>query len=99
MIFVFTADHHQYQSFLHEFRLRTHQGNGGNREGQVRPLVDRDSLRGYDSAIVLAWGTYENRRDYNEVMDYCASRDIPFIPVPDLKRARFFREQSTRPRF
>lgn len=95
MIYVLAGDRGQYEGFLHEFRLRTHHGDGNNREGQCRFLSDCNyDLRGIDRAIVLVWGTAYLRGDYDEVESYCTARDIPFIQVPDLRRARHYREMA-----
>lgn len=92
MIYVFTESRSQFESFMHEFRLRAHYGQGGNREGQVIPLYEVNQLRGIDSALVLAWGTWYAHRDADEIQAICRLRDIPFVVIPDLKRQRARRD-------
>lgn len=93
MIYVFTENYRQFQGFLHEHHLREQQGN----IGQVRYLGDAyGTLQGIREGIVLAWGTWQRRLDAEEVQAYCRYRDIPFLPVPDLRRERYLREQRAR---
>ena len=97
MIYVFTKDYRQFQNFLQEFQLCEHLANGGNREGQVSYLGSDEvrveqRLRGNSHALVLAWGTYFERRDFHFVEDMCRALDIPLIVVPELQRERAYRE-------
>ena len=92
MIFVLTRDHRQYLNFCDEFNLRA---DGRDSHAETRYLSNPDQLRGHRSAIVLTWAQADFRRDYWEIRDYCTYADIPFLNVPDLKRARYFnREQA-----
>lgn len=89
MIYVLAGDHRQFRNFCFEFMLRE--------DGQVRYLADAQrALLGLDRAIVLCWGTWYERPDAREIEAHCAARDIPFIVVPDLRRARYFKEQFQR---
>lgn len=98
MIYVLTGNHQQFQGFMHEYWLRQDFGDSckaeGCRRGHVRYLSEPylPHLEGVRNAIVLAWGTWFERRDSEEIRDFCASRDIPFLEVPDLRRQRARRE-------
>lgn len=93
MIYVFTKNRAQFESFLHEFHLRADYGRGDNRKGQCCPLHRPKQLYGIRNAIVLAWGTWRQHRDAAEIQDHCKVCDIPFLEVPDLRRARYMQEQ------
>lgn len=98
MIYVLAGDYRQFQSFLHEFHLREDFGRacsgGGCQRGQVRYLSNYDTLRGRQNILVLTYGTWKERKDALEIEDYCQVVDIPFMPVPDLKRQRYVRERA-----
>ena len=92
MIYVLTKDYAVFQSFLHEFHLREHFGNGGNREGQCVYLQDESWFRSVDRGLVLLWGPPVNREWVYAVRERCIALDIPMMEVPDLRRARHHRE-------
>ena len=97
MIYVLTGDYRQFQNFMHEFRLREDFAgctgptcsHAGCKRGQVRYLREPAdvTLAGIDHFnLVLAWGTWKERRDGFFVQDYCAARGITFLEVPETRR-------------
>jgi hypothetical protein len=104
MIFVYTKDYRQFQSFMQEFHLREDFTGGFGRNcspagctrGQVRYISSpvEQHLAGLDHHnLVLAWGTWRDRRDASYVQDFCTARGISFVEVPETRREQEARRQ------
>ena len=63
--FIVAGNHAQYLDFCKEYDLDRR---------EYRYVVDRYTLVGYDDVEVYYVGTYSNRKDLNDIMEYAQTR-------------------------